>query len=60
MDSCGVADKRTTILSGRIEKVVERDASVGESAKLGPTVVAVGTWIINLLLLVAGGKYDNE
>jgi hypothetical protein len=60
MDSCGVADKRTVILSGRMEKVVERDASVGDSAKLGPMVVAAGTWIINLLLLVAGGKYDSD
>jgi hypothetical protein len=43
-----------------MEKVVERDASVGDSAKLGPMVVAAGTWIINLLLLVAGGKYDSD
>jgi hypothetical protein len=60
MDSCGVADRSTTILSGMMEKVVQRDASVGESAKLGPTVVTAGTWIINLLLLVAGGRYDSD
>jgi hypothetical protein len=43
IDSCGVADRRTTRLSGRIAKVAERDANVGESAKLGPTVVTAGT-----------------
>jgi hypothetical protein len=60
MDSCGVADKRTTRLSGRMAKVAERDANVGERAKLEPTVVTAGTCIINLLLLVAGGKYDKD